>query len=74
MTILMSKIDDKYLDDCKRIKNILFDRGTDESLRFAQNLWGHISVFFYKTEWAILPTRDEDVYDVITLYTTVSKA
>ena len=69
--MILQKVKPEYLNDCRRIKQILWERGIDERLVTCRGIWESISYLTYKTDWYILPETDEEVFGIIAKNSTV---
>lgn len=57
----------RYIDDIKRIKNILIEKGYNANLTNSEMLWDKYSNSM-EAGWMTLPEKDEAVFDCIRYY------
>lgn len=64
---IVSEHGQRYIDDIRRIKNILLHRGYNATLTNSEQLWDRYSDSM-AAGWMTLPENDEEVFECISYY------
>lgn len=64
---IVSERGQRYIDDIKRIKRVLIEKGYDATLTTAEALWNIYSENICAS-WMALPGDDEELFEKISYY------
>lgn len=57
----------RYPNDCKRIKEVMFDSGFELSLEDCDKIWSHYSESLC-AGWLSLPKLDHELFEIVESY------
>jgi hypothetical protein len=63
--MILQQVKPELRKDCRRIKQVLWQNGIDESLISCRCIWDGISYFQFKSSWHPLPESDEELFKII---------
>jgi len=63
--MILRKVASDRIEDCQRIKDVLYSNGIDERLCSCETLWNSISFHNHRCDWQPLPKSDLELWEII---------